>query len=157
MAKRKRTPQFNSGNVYAIPLNDGFAFCVACVGNEFTFFDHIAGDSSMPDSLLELPVAFRVLVGKGEPQEGEWILLGNIKLSENMLFKSNFLHRPVGATDYFIYFDGKSTLALEDEVKGLELFTVWYSEDIVRRLEEHFSGESCSTTTAIKKQLNIPF
>lgn len=111
----------------------------------------------MPDSLLELPIAFRVFVAKGEPKFGNWIPLGNIELPEDMRRKSNFLHRPVGATDYFIYSDGKSVLASEDAVKNLELFIVWHAEGIVRRIEEYFVGETCSTTAAVKKQLHIPF
>ncbi|KZN69898.1 Imm26 family immunity protein [Pseudoalteromonas luteoviolacea] len=157
MGKLKRIKKLNSGDVFAIPLSNGFAFCVVCVGNEIAFFDHKVDASEMPNSLVELPIAFRVLVGNGEAQAGKWIFLDNIKLSDEMLSKSNFLHKPVGSQDYFIYCDGKSVMASEEEVKGLELFTVWFAEDILRRLEELFDGKECSTTAAIKMQLNIPF
>ncbi|MGV6853125.1 MAG: hypothetical protein ACWA5R_13230 [bacterium] len=154
----KRRSQFNSGDIFAIPLGDDyFSFCVACVGNEFIFFAHQTLEPEIPKSLLELPIAFRVLLGKGEPKEGGWLLIGNIELPSHLTQKTKFLHKPVGAEGYFIYLDGESNPATEEEVRHLELFTVWYAEDVVERLNEHFNGQECSTTSAIKKQLGIPF
>lgn len=155
MTKKKRKSKLNIGDVYSIPLSNGFAFCVACEGNEFVFFDYLSEQPLLPEHLLSIPVAFKIMVGKGEPDAGEWIPLGNLQVDQVMRSKSKFLHKPVGSDNLYIYFNGESLPATEDEVKNLELFTIWLSDFIVKRLEEHFAGKPCSTTSAIKKQLDI--
>jgi hypothetical protein len=158
MSSRKKVKsRFESGAVYAIPLESGYSFCVVCVGNEFAFFDYFSKEAVIPDNLLNTPIAFRVFVGKGEPEYEKWIALGKVELPEEYLHNSSFLHKPVGSKEYFIYSNGESRLASEEEVKGLELFGVWFGPHIKDRLEEYYQGEPSSAVAAIKKQLEINF
>ncbi|WP_226643978.1 immunity 26/phosphotriesterase HocA family protein [Microbulbifer variabilis] len=158
MSRRKKVKsQFESGTVYAIPLENGYSFCVVCVGNEFAFFDYLSKEAVIPDNLLNLPIAFRVFVGKGEPKYEKWIALGKVELPEDYLKHSSFLHKPVGSEEYFIYSNGESLPASEDEVKGLELFGIWFGPHIKDRLEEYYEGKPSSAVAAIKKQLGINF
>lgn len=145
------------GKVYAIPLSDkGFTFCVRCVGQEFTFFDYLSNSATIPDLLLSLPVAFHIFVGKGEPKHGKWLELGKVELDGEFLQPGKFLHKPVGSDEYFIYQGGKSNPASLSEVKDLELFSVWFSEHVRKRLEEYYDGKKSSAVFAIKKHLGVP-
>ncbi|MDR7123089.1 hypothetical protein [Rheinheimera soli] len=148
--------KISNGMVFAIPLdNQSFSFCVACVGNEFAFFDYQSNDASLPNGLIEKPIIFRILVAKGEHKVGGWHYVGQIDLPAHFKAASRFLHKPVGSENYFIYYDGVSMPAEDNDVQGLELLTIWFAEDVVERLKEYFKGESSSSVFAIKKQLNI--
>jgi len=158
MARKKAKYKVEPGNVYAIQMDDGqYSYGVSCVSNEVVFFDLRSKSATLPESIFEHPVAFRVAVAKDELESGSWPVVGKIEISDEYLRPGSYVHKPIGSSQYFIYCDGNSTPAHEDEVRGLETLTVWFTSHIQERLESFFKGKKSKFDIAIRKQLGITF
>ena len=156
MARKKKTSHFKVGNVYAIKLQDDtFAFGIQCVSNEVAFFDYRSKESSVPDDILLKPRAFRLLVAVDELEAETWPIVGEIKPGEEFFKHGSYLHKPIGVPNCFVYCNGDSSQATEDQVKTLEVLSVWFVSHVQERLESFFKGEKSKYDLAIRKQLGI--
>lgn len=157
MVKRRKKKSLKPGSVYAIQLSDrSYAFGVQCVGNEVLFFDFKSQESSLPNNLLSLPAAFRLLVAKDDLQGECWPEVGKVETNEEILEPGRYIHKPVGSPTYFVYCDGNSSPVKQEQIYGLEVFTVWFASHVKSRLESSFKGEKSKYDLAIRKQLGIP-
>lgn len=140
MAKRPATPKL--GSVYSIKLRNGeYAFGQVCAGGDYAFFDLKLVEPSPPiETVINSPVAFRVPVAADAAVIGGWQLIGVALPLGTLAFRGQYRHRPVGSQQVFLYTEGRSSPATEDEVKDLEVLATWFSNHVESRLEDHFAG-----------------
>ncbi|WP_137940504.1 hypothetical protein [Chitinivorax sp. B] len=158
MEKRKRTKKFKEGEVYAIPLNeneDEFAFGLVCRGRDFAFFAHKSINSSIPEGLLELPFAFRVIVAEDTPKSGNWLCLGSVELTGRYAANASYIRKPIGSDQCYIYTAGEERPADIAECKGLEILGVWFSMHVRQRLLDYFAGRENDFVLAVHRQLGL--
>lgn len=152
MARRPAPP--SPGSVYSIRLKDGeYAFGQVCVGGDFAFFDlKLAEPLPQIGAIVEHAVAFRVPVAADAPVAGHWKLIGNTELHGTLASRGRYKHRPVGSSQVFLYAEGRSVPASNDEVQGLEVLATWFSCHVEQRLEDYFAGRPNKFAQSLESQ-----
>jgi len=117
-------------HAYAQWLPDGTArvFLAACTC-----------DLSLED-ILQLPVAFRILVFRDTPNRYAWSKVGRAAVPAHCLQPMRYAKKDILTGKLSSYFQGAETPATEDQLKGLETLAVWAHPHIVERLEAQLEG-----------------
>lgn len=156
MTRKSKVPTLKIGDVYAIDLGrEGLAYGVVCTESEMLFFNHEQQIIEDSKNILALPKAFRLIVSQDVIKAKAWNKVESIELPLSLKQPHSYIHKPIGSEVIFIYCDGTSDPAGSKNIDELELFVIWSSADIERRLVEFLNGKPCSTTKALKMQLGL--
>lgn len=103
--------------------------------------------------VLQLPVAFRILVFRDTPNRYGWSKVGWAEVPVECSQPMRYAKRDVLTGCLSSYLAGIETPATKDEIAGLETLAVWTHPHIVERLEAQLEGreskflKSVSVTT----------
>ncbi len=141
---RKKSIRRRVGDIFAINLGDNSIGFGQVLNDPFMAFFDLKSDSIPdPERVVSSPVAFRICVVDDGIKSGEWRILGNLPLSEE-LSEEPLLFKKDSFTDKLtIYRDstGEETPATRSECQHLECAAVWETHHVLDRLEDHFNGK----------------
>jgi hypothetical protein len=117
-------------HAYAQWLNDGTAriFLVASTA-----------ELSVSE-VMDLPVAFRVIVFNDTPNRYGWAKVGKANVPEEFAHPQRYAKKDALSGKLSIYFEGVETPATATELRGVETMAVWAHPHIVERLEAQLEG-----------------
>lgn len=90
--------------------------------------------------IVKKNIAFRIPVTNHSIKSGEWKILGNLPLSEEIKIAPIFFREDAISGEYSLYRDDVETPCLKEECIGLERAAVWDPEHIEDRLRDHYAG-----------------
>jgi hypothetical protein len=130
------------GNVVAIPLGDGtFSFGRILNSPLVAFYDLRRSEIPELEEILRSPIAFSVWVMKYAVTDGDWPVIGNAPLEEELLEEPLFFKKDIISGVLSIYQDNDDFIpATKEQCKVLERAAVWDRCHIVDRLNDHFAG-----------------
>lgn len=148
--KRQKKPK--EGDVIAIPLGDGtFGFGQVCRFNCYAYFDLRSEAIEATDFIVSRPILFRVITAQDAVKTGGWIIVGHHDLKDGLAERVSFWSQSIGSNEVTIYKDGTFVPATPEQVKGLENMACWYSQHIVERLIDHFSGRLSGIASRVNR------
>lgn len=156
MKDKKRTGSISRkvGNILAIPLGeDWFGFAWVLNSPLVAFFDLRARANAFPsvEEIAQCPIAFRIAVMKAALTSGEWPLVGNVAVPEQVNEPSWFFKQDPLNGKIFRTMTGEEEIpATAAEVEGLECAAVWSALHVEQRLREHFAGQPSTFVESMK-------
>lgn len=139
--KPKRLRKLKEGDVMAIPLGDGtYGFGQRCAGGDYAYFD-LRSEVFLPiEKVVTAPVAFRVPTVTDSVKNAGWPVLGNLTPVGPLSQDESYRNQPVGSNQLYLIKGHKIAPATYDEVKDLEVMSVWFDHHVLERLQDHFAG-----------------
>ena len=111
----------------------------------------VACDSELSvDQVLELPVAFRVLVFNDTPNRYGWSKVGKAAVPAQCSRPMHYAKKDALTGKLSLYFRGIETPATPDQLKDLETLAVWAHPHIVERLEAQIQGRESMFLNRLK-------
>jgi len=151
MAKKKLARQV--GDVIKIDLGDGL-YCFGRVLDEplIAFYD--TKTTEIPDiqTLVALPILFKVWVMIDAVTSGRWPVIGNVPLDSNLKIAPKFFKQDPISKSFSIYYKGKETPASLSECEKLERAAVWDPSHVEDRLNDYYAGMSNQWVESLKPQ-----
>ena len=137
-----RKKNWTSGNVVAIPLEDGgYGFGVVITSSLMGFFDVRGNSPDMPEDIEKRNILFSLWVMDYAIGKKYWAIIGNIEVPNNIDKHPWFYKFDVISKKYSLTKDGGDEKpATLDECKNLESAAVWDPEHVASRLTDHFAG-----------------
>ena len=140
--RRQNRVRVRPGDVFAIPLGDGYiAYCRDVADGNFEFFSERTIGIGEIDDIRDLSVAFVIPVSIEPMKSGEWPKVGRLPLEERRSLPVKYAHRAVGSEQIEIYENGKFRPATMEEAEGLERLALWREVHVVDRLRDMFDGK----------------
>jgi hypothetical protein len=140
---KSRQVRRRSGDVVAIPLNDGtFGFGRVLREPLVAFYD-LRSEQILPiDAVICAPVAFVIWVMNRAITHGTWPVIGHAPLSPDLCAERAFFKKDAISGALTIYRDATSDEipATREECEDLECAAVWEPHHVVDRLRDHFEG-----------------
>lgn len=151
-SRSKSHRRLRPGDVFAIPLGDGtHGFGQLCwEANDCAFFDLRCEPVPAIADILCHSVLFRVPIDQSVLKSGRWPAIGNVPLTGDLAEPASYRNQPVGSDHLYLYRAGEFREATVEEVRDLELLSVWCEEHIVERLLDHFAGRLNRTVEYFK-------
>ncbi len=140
-----------SGDIFKLPLSDGkVGYAQWLHDGTARFFLAAHDNESAIQEILDLPVAFRVVVYKDTPNRYGWTKLGNASIPIDCMQPQRYAKRGMITGQLSVYFEGKETPAKAEELIGLETAAVWAHPHIVERLEAQINRRESVFLKSIK-------
>ena len=130
------------GDVVQISLGDGrVGFGRVLESPLVAFYDLCSSEVPPLDVIVASPIAFKVWVMNYAIKDGDWPVIGNMPLADDLLERPRFYKQDPISKELSIYLGaGKEIPATMDEIEGLECAAVWEPEHAVDRLLDHLAG-----------------
>ena len=137
------------GLIVKIPLRDGkAAYGLVLKDPLIAVFDREFDDGDDPDpaALLNLPIAFEVMVMNYAIAEGQWPVIGRVRVPDHLKGPRRFCKQDRVTGELSIYHEIEALAphyerkASADECRGLETAAVWEPEHVEDRIRDHFAG-----------------
>lgn len=129
------------GDIVRIHIRDDL-YSFARVLNKplIAFYDFRGKLDSEFESILEAPILFKVWIMNSAITSGQWEIIGNKPLEENLLESPAFFKVDPIKKSLSIYCDGVDIPATVSQCEGLERAAVWSGVHIESRLQDYFDG-----------------
>ncbi len=143
------------GDVVQIDLGAGrFSFGRVLEEPLVAFYDLESSHIPSPQEIVQLPIVFRIWVMNFAITEGDWGVVGNVALTDDLLEPPRFFKRDSisGKLSITRTGGGDEVAATQKECEGLECAAVWEPEHVVDRLRDHFAGRPNKWVESMKPQ-----
>lgn len=138
------------GDIFKIPLSKGNHAYVQWLSDGTVRVFKAAYDSDVIiDEIIELPVAFRVVVYRDTPGRYGWIKIGKASIPEEFAEPQHYAKKDILTGKLSIWYQDKGLPATEYDVRGLETLAVWAHPHIVERLEAELDGRESACLKSV--------
>lgn len=138
----KRLRRAETGDVVKITLGkDVLTYAQALENPLFAFYDRESKTEMQIADIVRLPIAFEIYVVNSAVTSGRWTVVGNVRLSPELLVLPKFFIEDGLKRGSFRVKQGEREWhAVRDDCIGLERAAVWDAEHVEDRLRDHYAG-----------------
>jgi len=141
--RKLKRQQRTTGAVVKIPLKNGYHAYGRILDVDIAFYDIRTKKDLLPDEIVKLPVLFITTVYDDAITKGRWTKVGKMLPLEKHLLNTppKYTQDILNPDKYTLIYNDRQVAASKDECKGLEFWSVWQTEKIEERLNNHFAKE----------------
>jgi len=154
MVERKlKRQQRTTGAVVKIPLENGYHSYARILDVDIAFYDIRTKEELTVDKIVKLPVLFITTVYDDAIVKGYWTKVGKKLPLENHLINTppKYTQDILNPDKFTLVYNDKQVEASKEACKGLEFWTIWQTEKIEERLNNHFSSKENAFVHRMKK------
>ena len=129
------------GYIFRFPTEAGRHGYCQWLPHDARIFLISTADELSPKAVVELPVAFRILVFRDTPSRYGWKKVGVARVPDECNESQTFAKQDPITKKITMYRAGQETPASYDQIAGLETVAAWAHPHIVERLLAKLAGE----------------
>jgi hypothetical protein len=141
MEKKKRII-IKTGDICKVPLDDGdHNYCIK-LDNAMAFLDYKGSKNISIDEIIEKKILFIIHISKYAPKDGNWEKIGKEKEFINSIETPNYFtydkFSEINKFNLYISSTGEIRPSTFEEIKNLEIASVWESNHIRDRIRDYY-------------------